>query len=121
MRLLSSEVGYPRGILEGTHRGYPYGLRIRGMLSGRKHESDNQCVNSDSFGEGQTDEHVHADQRLCFRVTANGIESLTGGDTNSEAWSNGSEADCQCNCNGVNSTSHEKNPPYGQTNVSNNL
>src|SRR5579863_3202244 len=114
MRLLSSEVGYPQGI-----RGYPswipYSLRTKGMLLGSKYESNNQRVNSDSFGECQTDEHIYADQRLCFRVATDGIECLTGSDTNSKSRSDSSEADCQCYCNSVNGTCHEKNPPYGQT------
>ena len=64
------------------------------VLPGVEQEGDNQSVNSDSFGESQTNKHVDTDQRLRFRVTPDGVECLTRGDTDTDSWANGSQTNC---------------------------
>lgn len=72
------------------------------LLFANEQEGDNQGVNSNSFGERETDEQIDADERLGFRIAANGGVGLTGGDTNANARSDSSKTDGQCCCKGGN-------------------
>ena len=57
-------------------------------------ESDQQCVNSDSFSESQTKDQVGTNKGLSFRVAPDGIKRLTSRDTDTDARSNCSQTNC---------------------------
>src|SRR5579883_2554285 len=58
-------------------------------------EGNQQSVDSDSFGESQTKNQVRADQRLGFRVAPDGVERLTGGQTDTNARTDSAQTDSQ--------------------------
>src|SRR5579885_2995563 len=58
-------------------------------------EGDQQSIDSDSFGESQTKNQVRADQRLGFRVAPDGVERLTGGQTDTNARTDSAQTDSQ--------------------------
>ena len=90
---------------EGSHAfpalrlGGPH-LTTQAILFAAQYEGDNQGINSDSFGECQTNEHIDTDQRLRFRIATDGAECLTCGETDTNARSDGSQTDgeryCEC-------------------------
>src|ERR1700724_3479802 len=71
-----------------------------GILFAAQYEGNNQGINSDSFGECQTNEHIDTDQRLRFRVATDGAECLTCGETDTNARADGAQTDgkryCEC-------------------------
>src|SRR5260370_38543437 len=75
-----------------------------------ENESDNQSVNSDSFRERQADEHIGTNERLRLRVAANGVERLTGGDTNTNARADSTKTNCQSYTNQI----HDKTSSKGK-------
>src|SRR5579872_917594 len=86
-------------------------LATRAILFAAEYEGDNQGVNSDSFGECQTNEHIDTDQRLCFRIATDGAECLTCGDTDTNAGADGSQTDGERYCKCIDCTCHDDEPP----------
>src|SRR5712692_2983125 len=77
--------------------GYPH-LTTQAILFAAQYEGDNQGINSDSFGECQTNEHVDTDQRLCFMIATNGAECLPCGETDTNARADGPQTDGERYC-----------------------
>src|SRR5258707_15553168 len=59
----------------------------------QKDEGDNKSINSNSFSESQSDEHIYLDQRRGLRIASDRAERLTAGNADADARSDSSQAD----------------------------
>src|SRR5689334_14582486 len=70
-------------------------------------QGDQQCVDSDGFGEGQAEDQVCLNNWCCLGIAPDGVECLTSGDTNTQTWTDSSQTNCKCNSEFF----HDDNPP----------
>src|SRR2546425_13131584 len=88
---------------------FPHTTSREGLPQELHDQGNQQCINSDSFCKGKTKNEVCTDGWLSFGVAPDGVECLTGGNTDTDTRADSSQANCQCHSEWM--KIHDENPP----------